>query len=843
MSIQKWSLPIALVLAIAGCGGGGGNGQPTTPPTPTPVDNTVNITGRAVLSNEQSLSGAEIKIGEIDVTQTTTEVERRVQGKIVEITEKVFTTTPTVGTNGSIDIKLDPTLIDDPKLYRISVNCPTPATEICPLTKPLGAIMSGARLKLGNWNINVLTEIAYQRLAYYVAAAYNETELQSELEATAKTLLASDINHSGMLDSEDILQWEPSFTTSDEAIRRPGIVARVTSMLTDITINANTFQLALQALSGRIAGSMATQESAEEIVVSGNYAYVANGTQIDIVDVSSPTTPISAGRLDFASSIRDIAITEHYAYATNSQGLHIIDIHTPNAPTQVGTIATPGTADGVVVQGDYAFVVDGNLQIIDIKTPTLPRMVATIDTSGNANDVAVSGSNAYVADDHEGLLTIDISTPTNPEIASKISIDARYTDKIYIADGYAYLSVVTNPYRAMTSLKIIDIRSPTSPIEVASLQLPDYVGDLLVSNDHVYVADRRSGLQVVDISDPTAPTWAGSVDTPGEAKSVAISDGYAFIADSNSGLQVIDIATPPNQIVIGYIDLTDNLTDLVIAGSHAIGTFYWDGYSNLRIFDIENTNNPTQVGNSFGIGDFGMPALGITAIDNIAYVVSSALHIVDISVPDSPVLLGSEDAPDYAYGVTINGNYAYVADDHAGLRIIDVSSHAAPEVVGQIDTPGNANSVAIYGSYAYVADGNSGVQIIEVNDASAPTLVRNVDTPGYANSVEIQSGYVFVSDGLNGLQVIDIRSPLEPELVGNVNVGDYVTDAAVSGNYVYLASGHVGLQVIDIRVPTSPTLVGSARTLDVAQHVSAAKDFIYVGTSRGLEIHRAIPAQ
>jgi hypothetical protein len=49
------------------------------------------------------------------------------------------------------------------------------------------------------------------------------------------------------------------------------------------------------------------------------------------------------------------------------------------------------------------------------------------------------------------------------------------------------------------------------------------------------------------------------------------------------------------------------------------------------------------------------------------------LRVVDLSVPGSPIEIGFEDSPDFAFGVAVSGSYAYVADVYAGLRVIDVS--------------------------------------------------------------------------------------------------------------------------------------------------------------------------
>ena len=52
-----------------------------------------------------------------------------------------------------------------------------------------------------------------------------------------------------------------------------------------------------------------------------------------------------------------------------------------------------------------------------------------------------------------------------------------------------------------------------------------------------------------------------------------------------------------------------------------------------------------------------------------------------------PVLVGSYDTPDYAWGVYVAGGYAYVANGNSGLQVIDVSDLANPTLAGSVDTP------------------------------------------------------------------------------------------------------------------------------------------------------------
>jgi hypothetical protein len=57
----------------------------------------------------------------------------------------------------------------------------------------------------------------------------------------------------------------------------------------------------------------------------------------------------------------------------------------------------------------------------------------------------------------------------------------------------------------------------------------------------------------------------------------------------------------------------------------------------------------------------------------------------------------------------------YVADDYNGLVVLDATDPAAIRQVARCDTPGRAYGVSVVGGYAYVADGLEGLQVVDLS--------------------------------------------------------------------------------------------------------------------------------
>jgi hypothetical protein len=253
-----------------------------------------------------------------------------------------------------------------------------------------------------------------------------------------------------------------------------------------------------------LKGFCATPGDAQDIFVSGDYAYVADGgSGLQIINVSDKAN---------ASISKNVATTE---------------------------------AKGVYVYGDYAYIADGSggLQIINITTPTSPGSPVPFDTNGDAKGVHVSGKYAYVAEGGSGLQIIDVSDPTQPSPVA--TLDTTDAQDVFVSGIYAYVA------DGAEGLRVIDVATePTSPKEVGSLDTAGSARGVHVSGELAYVVDGSGGFLVIDISDPTNPQEARSTDTPGDAQGVYVFRNFAYVADGSGGLVVLEHNYDPEAVEI-----------------------------------------------------------------------------------------------------------------------------------------------------------------------------------------------------------------------------------------------------------------------------------------------------
>lgn len=482
-------------------------------------------------------------------------------------------------------------------------------------------------------------------------------------------------------------------------------------------------------------------------------------------------------------------------------------------------------------------------------------------------DVFVMDDYAYITNvrpSREGishvLEILDISDPTEPKKVGEIamSLDALVAAKpgIYVADNYAYMP-------SGNRLHVIHVKDPQNPQMVGSVEMSTQTGGVCVIDGYAYVLS-PTGLQVVDVSDPQNPNIRGGVESLQEPRSIYVLGNYAYVATWRDGLQVVDVKDPQRPKRVGNISYTGMVgaESVYVVDNYAYvvgekGTVYTDGSWTvegglLHVIDISDPQHPTIVGSVEAVHPNTLNKLqDVFIADSYAYVAGSAdLQVIDISDPKIPKSIASANIQMFAggeggtAGVHIIGDYAYVVDG-LGLQVVDISNPQQPKAVGS--TPKfSAFGVHVVGNYAYVADLFNTLLVVDVSDRQHPKIISNVDAPigsRYAwPGIYVEGSYAYVTTGTSDgseLCVIDISEPDQLMIVGRAelpgSISNNVQGVHVIGNRAYVVSQE-GLHVIDVREASQPRGVGTVRLAD-AQNVYVMDKYAYVAAGwEGLQV-------
>lgn len=279
-------------------------------------------------------------------------------------------------------------------------------------------------------------------------------------------------------------------------------------------------------------------------------------------------------------------------------------------------------------------------------------------------------------------------------------------------------------------------------------------------------------------------------------------------------------------------DTLGQITSTSVNTVDVVGNKIYAAGGNLTILDGTNPLQP-QVLSQINIATD--TALDIQVIGNYAFIAndSAGLTVFDISNARNPARVVRVDTSK-ATTLQVVGNLVYLADTAGGLKIFDISNPLSPRQVGIYDIPNyNARSVSVSGSRAAVCYGGKGLRILNIANSSSPTLVgAYTATTKEILDVKLVPPYAYMAVDTVGLQILDVADPREMEIVGT-GVAIDARRLALSGSYAYVADGVHGLRVFNISNPRQPKEAAVIPTGRAAIDVRVKGNLVYLCTGLG----------
>ncbi|HYF65343.1 MAG TPA: hypothetical protein VD886_21120, partial [Herpetosiphonaceae bacterium] len=362
----------------------------------------------------------------------------------------------------------------------------------------------------------------------------------------------------------------------------------------------------------------------------GQFVFAPHYT-FDINNVSVPSAPVLAKRLDL--TLRDLDLSGTTAYALDNAGLMIFDVSNPAAPAQIGGHTLIGDVLGSRVVGStlYTFGQTG-VQIVDIADPEQPQILGQY-RAHSITDIEVAGSLIYAAG--RDFRIIDASDPLAPALLSVIT--DTFSVDIELAGARAYLGnqacAVLPPATggcqySRASHAIVDVGNPAAPAVVKRHDYP------LLSTSHSFVraievqGDWLYGALYEQISAYNLPGGTETLSDSGPILDLEIADGL-MVATTHMTLTAYDLSDPQHPAALGDLELPFTLRDIEISG-----------------------------GLAYAISD---PTIPLN---------TARLHLVNLEDPTHPELIATHTMSGKAQDIEVAGELLFAANGVAGLEIL-----------------------------------------------------------------------------------------------------------------------------------------------------------------------------
>src|SRR3989344_5005317 len=336
-------------------------------------------------------------------------------------------------------------------------------------------------------------------------------------------------------------------------LQRTGTISLASRLTNWIATAMGNWALpSLEAIFNFTAGNSgnATANS-NAIAFANNLVYLgranSGGREFFIFDVSNPAVPVLLGQRDLNGTPNDIVISGNYAYVAstdNSEELQIIDISDPATIDQAGkltsvnlTAANSGNATvnaiALAISGNYLLMIRAGgdeFLIFDLTNPSTPGnpVGRTPSLTGTVSDLATAGDYAYVAstDNAAELQIVDITTKTAP-----------------------------------ARIQVFNLNSGNANADGLSLD---------VGNNHVFLGRAASAapeFYTINVANPLTPALADTLELGANALAISLepNSGYVFLAtaDTANDFKVIDVSNPAAISLLGQLNLANGPVDVI----------------------------------------------------------------------------------------------------------------------------------------------------------------------------------------------------------------------------------------------------------------------------------------
>ncbi len=300
-----------------------------------------------------------------------------------------------------------------------------------------------------------------------------------------------------------------------------------------------------------------------DVVVSGNYAYLATGkTQqgLAISDISVPESAYVVKQFDIGGKGRYLSKSGNYLYIgveSSSKGLAIVDVSNVNSPVLKSQTNVNASGNQTFVVGNYLYMGTQSstkgFTIYDISNPSSPVKKSELNVGGIVTAVQVSGNYAYLGTGNSSkeFQIFNISSPTAPSEVGSLNLSST-VQAVALNGVTAYLGLSTSTNGFVT----VNISNPSS-LSYGTVNVSNEIQDIGVLGNYAYLAldTQGTGLGVMNIVSPTAPFLSFTQDVQGKGTGVSVAGSYVYVSldTSNKGLvitgtTVVGVATSGNYV-------------------------------------------------------------------------------------------------------------------------------------------------------------------------------------------------------------------------------------------------------------------------------------------------------
>ncbi len=417
--------------------------------------------------------------------------------------------------------------------------------------------------------------------------------------------------------------------------------------------------------------------------------------------LSLQVVPNTAARLAIEPALKTVKtgdVVRFRAQAQNAKGRPIADLPVrwavnalaPSGVAQVDdqgafVAETPGkyTVTGVV--GDRS--ADAVIQVEPRRVGRGMVVQGRVPLAFRAAEVWVhpSGKCAYLSTIADRVYAIDVANPSQPRIVDSMLTNARLVNDVMTTeDGRYGVFSREGASDRKNGIVVFDASDPCHPKPISEYTetVTGGVHSSYVSQGHVYLTDDATGsMRVIDIRDPAKPKevarWQTEQTEAGRyVHDIAVTDGLAYLSYWNDGLVILDVGN-------GIKGGSPEVPKLVSQYKYDLNETY-SRVDQLYGLGPRGTHTAWRHGNYVFVGDevyASKPAQGLADGNDLTF---GRLHVIDVSDLEKPREVAWYEPTDGGvHNVWVVGDTLYLGNYQGGARAVDISGELKGDLLRQ----------------------------------------------------------------------------------------------------------------------------------------------------------------
>jgi len=542
------------------------------------------------------------------------------------------------------------------------------------------------------------------------------------------------------------------------------------------------------------------------LLICGDYLYFYEQMGgVQVFNISDPSS------IQLMGSITNCEIPNQrfvqqgvLVYALESYGFKVWNFTDPLNPIIMGEFAHQYSVEGIVVNGNYAYMSYYQSQngpwrvaIINVSDASNPMLVSSFAVAG----FQLAWYNGYLYTDSpsaNSLSIYNLSDPVAPVYAGSVPFPQQTGQLLMKADGN-YLYLRNDPYlveyRTIPSNYLcFDLSVPSAPIALPEILTSSfqYHGEFAVGGNY-FIANISYYQVDIYVNNDSGLQRQSTIQRDGVFRSAML--GNYLLLNSGNALNTASLNSEPiflknsdylcvkdNSVFTSSFyslfkwclnaneepELANQLQIWPTGEYHEYPTSYPVNavgeyiYSNRIFFDTNLSDTIQDV-----YSPYGDPGKIVTTGNTAIAIYYTGLKIFDISNPLQPVQISSLFNGTSLWDISVSGNLLAIAKADIGLYLYDISNPASPQMLCY-----KPNAVGIYylkiiGNYL-ITSGTHELVVYSLSDPSQPAPTGFYSDPEkYFYDVQVHNNKAYVCQGYQ-LSAFDlsaaVSNPDTPEL-------------------------------------------------------------------------------